>query len=164
MRKKAPGETKFSVVTGIVRDGQPFVTIPEVASLSFQVSDEVKARIASLRQELPAAPPAKRPRVGTAGPVAANAPNKVTMMKLLEEFVLLKSERHSVGVPPVNFTVVRAERKTDSAVFFYIQNNSSERCILPEMVHFCTSTKGVFLREENDEQRAQLRESTIHLS
>ena len=61
------------MITSVVQEGVPGIVLPEAANLSFQCGPLLKDRLAELRKQLPAPPPAKRPRTGTGVLVGAPA-------------------------------------------------------------------------------------------
>ena len=151
------------MITSVLQEGVPGIVLPEAANLSFQCGPLLEDRLAELRKQLPAPPPAKRPRTGTGVLVGAPAdlPTTTSADKLLESCTLIKSTTHKVGEPPVTFTIFRAARKTDGLIVNYIQNTSSIRLTLPAQAHFCNSSRGTFFDRMNDAQKAAINEDQI---
>jgi hypothetical protein len=144
----ALGSTYYVKVGSTVKVDKSFYFVsPQPSSLAFMVSADIKKRMLEITGSLPTPPLAKRPRVadGLLATPPAEVPRATTVMKLLETFTLLKSSTITLGTPPANFVVLRAQKKDNAEVYHFLHNNGHERRILLPSTHFCSSTKGRFL-------------------
>ena len=155
-----PWQTSLSVLSTTERDGQYYLTMPDVANLSFQSTPAVEKRLAELRKDFPAPPAAKRPRVGACATVGAAAgfPNSAAVSELLKQFTMVKAD--TIQLAGQDFRVLRMERKTDSAIVHYLQNLHGTRKTVPAKTHVTSTTAGRFYNRAKE--RALLKDDLLH--